>query len=148
MNNEFLYNGILYLYNNLEFMVLFLVGLTTVTCFINLYQKKSSGFNLRLSLLTLIMSFIFSIFGLLIFFTNLFNDYVKTSSSMVSYTGYDSVYSLTENILNLFGLILITIGWSLYKKHSSITKKNLRLGIFYLLGFLILYFNFEMLNFF
>tara|TARA_B100000963_G_C22184362_1_gene475885 strand:- start:114 stop:398 length:285 start_codon:yes stop_codon:yes gene_type:complete len=94
------------------------------------------------------MSFIFSIFGLLIFFTNLFNDYLKTSSSMVSYTGYDSVYSLTENILNLFGLILITIGWSLYKKHSSITKKNLRLGIFYLLGFLILYFNFEMLNFF
>ena len=148
MSNEFLYNGILNLYNNLEFTVLFLVGLTTITCFINLYQKKNSNFNLRLSLFTLILTFIFSFFGLLIFFTNLLNDYSKNSSSMVSYTGYDSVYASKENVLNLFGLILITIGWSLYKKHSSITKKNLRLGVFYLLGFLILYFNFEMLNFF
>ena len=124
MSNEFLYNGILNLYNNLEFTVLFLVGLTTITCFINLYQKKNSNFNLRLSLFTLILTFIFSFFGLLIFFTNLLNDYSKNSSSMVSYTGYDSVYASKENVLNLFGLILITIGWSLYKKHSSITKKK------------------------
>ena len=123
MSNELLYNGILNLYNNLEFMVLSLVGLTTITCFTNLYQKKKSNFNLRLSLFTLILTFIFSFFGLLIFFTNLLKDYLKTSSSMVSYTGYNSVYDLTENILNLFGLILITIGWSLYKKHSSVTKK-------------------------
>ena len=142
MSNEFLYTGILNLYNNLEFMVLFSVGITTINCFINLCQKKNSNFNFRLSLFTLILTFIFSFFGLLIYFTNLISDYLKVSSSMVSYTGYDSVYTLQENVLNLFSLVLITIGWSLHKKHSSITKKKLRLGVFYLLGFLILYFNF------
>ena len=142
MSNEFLYTGILNLYNNLEFMVVFSVGMTTINCFINLYQKKNSNFNFRLSLFTLILTFIFSFFGLLIYFTNLISDYLKVSSSMVSYTGYDSVYTLQENVLNLFSLVLITIGWSLHKKHSSITKKKLRLGVFYLLGFLILYFNF------
>ena len=142
MSNEFLYTGILNLYNNLEFMVLFSVGITTINCFINLCQKKNSNFNFRLSLFTLILTFIFSFFGLLIYFTNLISDYLKVSSSMVSYTGYDSVYTFQENVLNLFSLVLITIGWSLHKKHSSITKKKLRLGVFYLLGFLILYFNF------
>ena len=142
MSNEFLYTGILNLYNNLEFMVLFSVGMTTINCFINLCQKKNSNFNFRLSLFTLILTFIFSFFGLLIYFTNLISDYLKVSSSMVSYTGYDSVYAFQENVLNLFSLVLITIGWSLHKKHSSITKKKLRLGVFYLLGFLILYFNF------
>ena len=142
MSNEFLYTGILNLYNNLEFMVLFSVGMTTINCFINLCQKKNSNFNFRLSLFTLILTFIFSFFGLLIYFTNLISDYLKVSSSMVLYTGYDSVYALQENVLNLFSLVLITIGWSLHKKHSSITKKKLRLGVFYLLGFLILYFNF------
>ena len=142
MSNEFLYTGILNLYNNLEFMVLFSVGMTTINCFINLCQKKNSNFNFRLSLFTLILTFIFSFFGLLIYFTNLISDYLKVSSRMVSYTGYDSVYALQENVLNLFSLVLITIGWSLHKKHSSITKKKLRLGVFYLLGFLILYFNF------
>lgn len=142
MSNEFLYTGILNLYNNLEFMVLFSVGITTINCFINLCQKKNSNFNFRLSLFTLILTFIFSFFGLLIYFTNLISDYLKVSSSMVSYTGYDSVYALQKNVLNLFSLVLITIGWSLHKKHSSITKKKLRLGVFYLLGFLILYFNF------
>ena len=142
MSNEFLYTGILNLYNNLEFMVLFSVGMTTINCFINLCVKKNSNFNFRLSLFTLILTFIFSLFGLLIYFTNLISDYLKVSSNMVSYTGYDSVYALQENVLNLFSLVLITIGWSLHKKHSSITKKKLRLGVFYLLGFLILYFNF------
>ena len=142
MSNEFLYTGILNLYNNLEFMVLFSVGMTTINCFINLCVKKNSNFNFRLSLFTLILTFIFSLFGLLIYFTNLISDYLKVSSNMVSYTGYDSVYALQENVLNLFSLLLITIGWSLYKKNSSITKKKLRLGVFYLLGFLILYFNF------
>ena len=142
MSNEFLYTGILNLYNNLEFMVLFSVGMTTINCFINLCQKKNSNFNFRLSLFTLILTFIFSFFGLLIYFTNLISDYLKVSSSMVLYTGYDSVYALQENVLNLFSLVLITIGWELHKKHSSITKKKLRLGVFYLLGFLILYFNF------
>ena len=130
MSNEFLYTGILNLYNNLEFMVLFSVGMTTINCFINLYQKKNSNFNFRLSLFTLILTFIFSFFGLLIYFTNLISNYLNVSSSMVSYTGYDSVYALQENILNLFSLVLITIGWSLHKKHSSITKKKIETGSF------------------
>ena len=46
------------------------------------------------------------------------------------------LYLIEQPIANLLGVLILTLGWSLHKKSSESSKKFLRVGVFYLLGFI------------
>jgi hypothetical protein len=50
-----------------------------------------------------------------------------------------SLYLIERPIASIISIMLITIGWSLHKKQADSSKKFLRIGLFYGIGFVILF---------
>ena len=94
--------------------------------------------DLRISLFGLIFSYLQLLIGLLLYIVSpWFNQWSKLGIVNVMSNSQIRFYLVENPSLNIIVILLITIGWSMLKKHSDPGKKFLRIIIFYGLGLII-----------
>jgi hypothetical protein len=118
-----------------------LVFLITISVIINLsfsiiIKKTFKTFDLRLSLYALIFNHIQLIIGLILYFISPKFSWWSNGFKSVIHNIEHRLYLIEQPIANLLGVLILTLGWSLHKKSSESSKKFLRVGVFYLLGFI------------
>jgi len=124
---------------NLEYLTLIFLVVATLNAFWGLIGKRSFGIkDLRLSLFTLIFSYIQMLMGIATYFVS---DYFSAWEKGMGAVIRDSnlrMYLIQRPITNIFAIVLITMGWSLHKKASVDRKKYFRIAVFYAIGLLLL----------
>ena len=128
------------LHANLEYLALIFLIVATLNAFWGLIGKRSFGIrDLRLSLFTLVFSYIQSLMGIATYFVS---DYFSAWENGIGAVIRDSnlrMYLIQRPIKNILAIVLITMGWSLHKKASVDRKKHFRIAVFYAIGLLILF---------
>ena len=131
---------IISLNTNLEHLALIFLVVATLNAFWGLISKRSFGIkDLRLSLFTLIFSYIQMLMGITSYFVS---DYFFAWENGVGAVIRDSnlrIYLIQRPITNILAIVLITMGWSLHKKASVDRKKYFRIAVFYAIGLLLLF---------
>ena len=131
---------IISLNTNLEYLALIFLVVATLNAFWGLISKRSFGIkDLRLSLFTLIFSYIQMLIGIATYFVS---DYFSAWENGMGAVIRDSnlrMYLIQRPITNILAIVLITMGWSLHKKASVDRKKYFRIAVFYAIGLLLLF---------
>jgi len=131
---------IISLNSNLEYLALIFLVVATLNAFWGLISKRSFGIkDLRLSLFTLIFSYIQVLMGITSYFVS---DYFSAWENDVGAVIRDSnlrMYLIQRPITNILAIVFITMGWSLHKKASVDRKKYFRIAVFYAIGLLLLF---------
>ena len=131
---------IISLNTNLEHLALIFLVVATLNAFWGLISKRSFGIkDLRLSLFTLIFSYIQMLMGITSYFVS---DYFSAWENGVGAVIRDSnlrMYLIQRPITNILAIVFITMGWSLHKKASVDRKKYFRIAVFYAIGLLLLF---------
>ena len=131
---------IISLNSNLEYLALIFLVVATLNAFWGLISKRSFGIkDLRLSLFTLIFSYIQMLMGFTSYFVS---DYFSAWENGVGAVIRDSnlrMYLIQRPITNILAIVFITMGWSLHKKASVDRKKYFRIAVFYAIGLLLLF---------
>ena len=131
-------NLIISLNTTLEYLALIFLVVATLNAFWGLISKRSFGIkDLRLSIFTLIFSYIQMLMGITSYFVS---DYFSAWENGVGAVIRDSnlrVYLIQRPITNILAIVLITMGWSLHKKASVDRKKYFRIAVFYAIGLLL-----------
>lgn len=134
----------LYLY--WEVLVIMSTSAVVVNSFYSLVSKKQFNFfDLRITLFTLVFNHLFFVIGIFIYLANLLFVY-WSSDHTLTINQSNILFDLPTHSLNLFSLIIITVGWSLHKNSKVNFKKFLRLFTFYSLGLTILVGKYLWLN--
>lgn len=128
------------LYATLEYLTLIFLAVATLNAFWGLIGKRSFGVkDLRLSLFTLVFSYIQTLMGIATYFES---DYFSAWENGMGTVIRDSnlrMYLIQRPITNILAVVLITMGWSLHKKASVDRKKYFRIAVFYANGLLLLF---------
>ena len=131
---------IISLNTNLEYLALIFLVVATLNACWGLISKRSFGIkDLRLSLFTLIFSYIQMLIGIATYFVS---DYFSAWENGMGAVIRDSnlrMYLIQRPITNILAIVLITMGWSLHKKASVDRKKYFRIAVFYAIGLLLLF---------
>ena len=131
---------IISLNNYLEYLALIFLVVATLNAFWGLISKRSFEIkDLRLSLFTLIFSYIQMLMGIATYFVS---DYFSAWENGMGAVIRDSnlrMYLIQRPITNILAIVLITMGWSLHKKASVDRKKYFRIAVFYAIGLLLLF---------
>lgn len=134
----------LYLY--WEVLVIMSTSAVVVNSFYSLVSKKQFNFfDLRITLFTLVFNHLFFVIGIFIYLANLLFVYWNSDHTL-TINQSNILFDLPTHSLNLFSLIMITVGWSLHKNSKVNFKKFLRLFTFYFLGLTILVGKYLWLN--
>jgi len=99
-------------------------------------EKKFQTFDLRLSLYALIFNHIQLIIVLILYFISPKLSWWNNGFKSVIQNIEHRLYLIEQPIANILGVIILSLGWSLHKKSSQSSKKFLRIGVFYLIGFI------------
>ena len=135
MELSLIYKWILQLHSLWSIITLSLLIYTTFRSFYKLSKNKIfTNLDLRIALFGLIFSFFQFIIGLVLYFIspnlsqweNPINEIFKNKLYLFNLIGFP--------ILNIFGVLAISIGWSLFKKGNTNKKRFLRISFFYLIG--------------
>lgn len=131
---------IISLNNYLEYLALIFLVVATLNAFWGLISKRSFEIkDLRLSLFTLIFSYIQMFMGITSYFVSDYFSAWKNGVGAVIRDSNLSVYLIQRPITNILAIVLITMGWSLHKKASVDRKKYFRIAVFYAIGLLLLF---------
>ncbi|WP_445722314.1 hypothetical protein [Flavobacterium sp.] len=112
--------------------VLFLASLNAIMGIVS--KKRFTDKDLRISLFAMILAHMQLLIGFILYFLSPLG-----SSSLGQMK--DSALRLTSlehPLINIIGLVLITIGWSKHKKEESDNGKFKKIAVFYTLGFLLI----------
>ena len=112
--------------------VLFLASLNAIMGIVS--KKRFTDKDLRISLFAMILAHMQLLIGFILYFISPLG-----SSSLGQMK--DSALRLTSlehPLINIIGLVLITIGWSKHKKEESGNGKFKKIAVFYTLGFLLI----------
>ena len=121
----------------------FLVIIILTLIVINSIIAKFSGraFNtkdLRINLFGLIFSHIQLLIGFILYFVSPWFDQFARLGMGVMKNSESRLYLIEHPLINIIAIILITMGWSMHKRHLNSSKKFLRIALFYGLGLLFL----------
>jgi len=95
--------------------------------------------DLRIALFGLIFSHIQLLIGLILYFVSpWFDQWSSMGMGGVMKDSEARLYLVEHPITNILAIVFITLGWSLHKRQTEASKKFLRIGIFYILGLLLL----------
>ena len=138
MDLKLLFSGFIQLYYYWEVIAIISLLAVVLNSFYSLAFKKAfTFFYLRLTIFTLVFNLFFFLIGIFIYLLNLLLLFWNKKQDYIIDQNYD-LFFFTPHILNLFSIVIITIGWSLQKKSNIDSKKFFRLFIFWLSGLLIL----------
>ncbi len=121
------------------YIVLIVLFIAILNAFIGRFSNKPFTIkDLRISLFGLVVTHIQLFLGLVLYFLSpRFSAWQEGVGAVMS----DStlrLYLVEHPITNIFSVVLITMGWSIHKRQPESGKRFMRIGLFYLLGLLLL----------
>jgi NADH:ubiquinone oxidoreductase subunit 2 (subunit N) len=123
------------IHSTLAYAVLAVVAIAVINAFLGLSSKRNFTKNDRsLSLVALILSHIQLLVGLVLWATSPLG---KDAMSQMSNSAM-RLTAVEHPLINIIAIVLITIGWSKHKKEESSNGKFKKIGIFYVLGLLLI----------
>ena len=123
------------IHSTLAYAVLAVVLIAVINAFLGLSSKRNFTKNDRsLSLVALILSHIQLLVGLILWATSPLG---KDAMSQISNSAM-RLTAVEHPLINIIVIVLITIGWSKHKKEESSNGKFKKIGIFYVLGLLLI----------
>ena len=123
------------IHSTLAYAVLAVVAIAAINAFLGLSSKRNFTKNDRsLSLVALILSHIQLLVGLVLWATSPLG---KDAMSQMSNAAM-RLTAVEHPLVNIIAIVLITIGWSKHKKEESSNGKFKKIGIFYVLGLLLI----------
>jgi NADH:ubiquinone oxidoreductase subunit 2 (subunit N) len=123
------------IHSTLAYAVLAVVLIAVINAFLGLSSKRNFTKNDRsLSLVALILSHIQLLVGLVLWATSPLG---KDAMSQMSNSAM-RLTAVEHPLVNIIAIVLITIGWSKHKKEESSNGKFKKIGIFYVLGLLLI----------
>jgi hypothetical protein len=136
---ELMFQWVFQLHSYWTLLTLSITIFVILNCSFSLIIKKNfKTFDLRLSLYALIFNHIQLIIGLILYFLSpkflWWNNGLKSVIQNPEYR----LYLIEHPLANLLGVSILTLGWSIHKKSPKSSKKFLRIGMFYLGGFIII----------
>tara|TARA_B110000495_G_scaffold56767_1_gene48031 strand:+ start:2870 stop:3304 length:435 start_codon:yes stop_codon:yes gene_type:complete len=139
MTLELFFSWILKLHSYWAFLALTCTIIVIINCSYSLiYRKPFQTFDLRISLFALVFNHIQLVIGFILYFISpKFLWWNAGFKSVIENSDY-RVYLIEHPIVNVIGVLIITIGWSIHKKSNINSKKFIRIGVFYLIGLFLL----------
>ena len=139
MNLKIIFEWILQLHSLWAILTMTIIFYTVLRFFFNALQNKIfTLLDLRIALFTLIFCHIQFIIGIVLYFLSpKFKWWYNGLEEILENNEY-FFYLVKHPLLNIFSILSITIGWSLFKKAKTNQKRFTRIGIFYLIGFLLI----------
>lgn len=123
------------IHSTLAYAVLAVVAIAVINAFLGLSAKRNFTKNDRsLSLVALILSHIQLVVGLVLWAISPLG---KEAMSQMSNAAM-RLTAVEHPLINIVAIVLITIGWSKHKKEESSNGKFKKIGVFYVLGLLLI----------
>ena len=139
MNLTIIFEWILQLHSLWAILTMTIIFYTVLRFFFFSFQTKIFKLlDLRIALFTLIFCHIQFIIGIVLYFLSpKFKWWYNGLEEILENNEY-FFYLVKHPLLNIFSILSITIGWSLFKKAKTNQKRFTRIGVFYLIGFLLI----------
>ena len=139
MSRELFFSWIL----QLNVLWSFLTIISTVGAILNsiyglIFKRVFKAFDLRISLFALIINHIQIVIVIILYFISPKFLWWKTGLNSVFNNDTYRRYLIEYPLISLLGVLIITFGWSIHKNSVKSSKKFLRIGLFYLIGFFLL----------
>ena len=124
-------------WNFFTFLIILMAILNSI--YGKVFSKNFVIKDLRISLFALIFSHIQLFISLILYFVSpRFHKWSDLGMGVIK-NSETRLYLIEHPIASIISIMLISIGWSLHKKQVNSSKKFLRIGLFYGIGFLILF---------
>ena len=124
-------------WNFFTFLIILMAILNSI--YGKVFSKNFVIKDLRISLFALIFSHIQLSISLILYFVSpRFHKWSDLGMGVIK-NSETCLYLIERPIASIISIMLITIGWSLHKKQVDSSKKFLRIGLFYGIGFVILF---------
>jgi hypothetical protein len=132
-----MYTGFQHLHSTLAYLFVLIMLVAVVYFAIALFQKKEfSKASKRLALAGLIIAHIQLVVGLALYFISPFGFSNFGADAMGE--SLLRLYIIEHPLINIIGIVLITIGYSLAKRTETAVGKHKKLLVFYGIGFILI----------
>ncbi len=117
-----------------------LVTLITILKFLYSFisRKEFKTVDFRIALITLIFNHIQLAIGIILYYTSPKFDWWSEGMSSVMSNSVYRQHLVEHPTINIIGVLIITVGWSIHKKTNEDSKKFLRIGAFYFIGLVLI----------
>ena len=119
-------------------VLILLIGIVINSLIGRFSGRLFSSKDLRISLLGLVFSHIQLLIGFILYFISPWFDQFSQLGMGIMKNAESRLYLIEHPLINIIAIILITMGWSMHKRHLNSSKKFLRIALFYGLGLLFL----------
>ena len=121
------------------YIVLLMLVVAIGNALLGKFMNKSFTIkDLRISLFALIVTHIQLLVGLILYFVSPRFSAWQEGVGVVMEDASLRLYLVEHPVTNILAVVLITMGWSMHKRQAESSKKFLRIGLFYLLGTVLL----------
>lgn len=121
------------------YIVLLMLVVAIGNALLGKFMNKSFTIkDLRISLFALIVTHIQLLIGLILYFVSPRFSAWQEGVGAVMGDASLRLYLVEHPVTNILAVVLITMGWSMHKRQAESSKKFLRIGLFYLLGTVLL----------
>lgn len=121
------------------YIVLLMLVVAIGNALLGKFMNKSFTIkDLRISLFALIVTHIQLLVGLILYFVSPRFSAWQEGVGAVMGDASLRLYLVEHPVTNILAVVLITMGWSMHKRQAESSKKFLRIGLFYLLGTVLL----------
>ena len=121
------------------YIVLLMLVVAIGNALLGKFMNKSFTIkDLRISLFALIVTHIQLLVGLILYFVSPRFSAWQEGVGAVMEDASLRLYLVEHPVTNILAVVLITMGWSMHKRQAKSSKKFLRIGLFYLLGTVLL----------
>ena len=117
-----------------------LVTLITILKFLYSFilKKEFKIVDFRIALITLIFNHIQLAIGIILYYTSPKFDWWSEGMSSVMSNSVYRQHLVEHPTINIIGVLIITVGWSIHKRTNEDSKKFLRVGAFYFIGLVLI----------
>ena len=135
-----MYEGVLGLHSYWAFAVLGLLLIAIINAFSGMSAKRVfTPKDRQISMLALIFSHVQFVIGLVLLFVSPFFDAAKAAGMGELMKNAELRKMVVEHpVINLIAIVFITIGWSKHKRTEESAKKFKFIGVFYVIGLVLL----------
>lgn len=121
------------------YIVLGVLVFAILNAFIGRFSNKPFKIkDLRISLFALIVTHIQLLIGLILYFVSPRFSAWQEGMGAVMGDSTLRLYLVEHPITNILAVVLITMGWSMHKRQAESGNRFMRIGLFYLLGLVLL----------
>ena len=122
-----------------SYIVLGVLVIAILNAFIGRFSDKPFTIkDLRISLFALIVTHIQLLIGLTLYFVS--PRFSAWQEGMGAIMGDSTLrlYLIEHPVTNILAVVVITMGWSMHKRQTKSRKRFMRIGLFYLMGLVLL----------